>query len=152
MSEILKYFNEHNSDKVRQILNMNNYGEIINGIVKNNNNELLINYSYFKYIASQNTYDIIIQMVLNNIDNILQTRQKFIVHFNIKSLTVAEYDKHKSFISRVSDLLKNRYHDQLYKCYVYNPPFIFEQLYNLISVFIDKDTQKKIELVKNANN
>jgi hypothetical protein len=28
-------------------------------------------------------------------------------------------------------------------------PIVFKQIFNIISVFIDKETQKKIELVKN---
>jgi hypothetical protein len=66
----------------------------------------------------------------------------------MKNLTIVDVDKHKEYIAYISEIFKDKYPDKLAKCYVYNAPFIFTQIFNIISVFIDKDTQKKIELVK----
>jgi hypothetical protein len=71
----------------------------------------------------------------------------FTVSVNLKSLTMIELDKHRSYITSISTILKQRYPQRLAKCYVYNAPFIFAQFYSLISTFIDKDTQAKIILV-----
>ena len=50
--------------------------------------------------------------------------------------------------SNFINYLKDKYPEKLAKCYVYNAPFIFTQIFNIVSMFIDKETQKKIELVK----
>ena len=65
----------------------------------------------------------------------------------MKSLTLSDVDKHKIFIQNIAVFLKEKYPNKLEKCYVYNAPFVFAQIYNIVSIFIDKDTQKKIELV-----
>jgi hypothetical protein len=69
------------------------------------------------------------------------------VHVNLKKLTLIDIDKHKEFIQDMSGHLKNKYPDKLIKCYIYNAPFVFSQIFNIVSLFIDKDTQKKIELI-----
>jgi hypothetical protein len=66
----------------------------------------------------------------------------------MKNLTIVEIDKHKEYIKFISEFLKDKYPEKLAKCYVYNAPFIFTQIFNIVSMFIDKETQKKIELVK----
>jgi hypothetical protein len=65
----------------------------------------------------------------------------------MKNLNIIDIDKHKSFIHNIAGFLKEKYPQKLSKCYIYNAPFVFAQIYNIISLFIDKDTQKKIELV-----
>ena len=86
--------------------------------------------------------------ITNNIDNILLTNNEFVVHVSMKKITLSDIDKHKIFIQNISTFLKEKYPDKLLKCYVYNAPYVFKQIFNIISVFIDKETQKKIELVK----
>ena len=67
----------------------------------------------------------------------------------MKNLTIVDIDKHKLFIQCISVYFQEKYPQKLGKCYVYNSPFVFNQLYNIICMFIDKETQKKIELVVN---
>ena len=62
-------------------------------------------------------------------------------------MTVLEIDKHGQFIQHLSGILKDRYPNKLEKCYIYNAPFVFAKIYNIVSRFIDKDTQTKIELI-----
>ena len=72
----------------------------------------------------------------------------FNVHANIKNLTLADIDKHKEFIQNISIILKQKYTNKLTKCYIYNAPFVFSQILNIVSLFIDKETQTKIQLVQ----
>jgi hypothetical protein len=95
------------------------------------------------------TYSIIINYVTNNIDTILSNNEKFTVYVNLKKLTLVDIDKHKDFIHDLSLFLKNKYPNKLTKCYIYNAPFVFSQIFNIVSLFIDKDTQLKIELITN---
>ena len=113
-----------------------------------NKNAVLINYIYFKYIATKSTYDFILMYITNNIDNVLSTHSEFIVHVNMQKISLGDIDKHQIFINNLSLYLKEKYPNKLLKCYIYKAPFIFNQIFNMISVFIDKETQEKIELVK----
>ncbi len=77
----------------------------------------------------------------------MQTNDEFIVHVNMQKLSIADVNKHNLFIQQMSSHLKDKYPKKLSKCYVYNSPFIFTQIFSIVSIFIDKDTQNKIELV-----
>ena len=112
-------------------------------------NNIIIDYIYFKYLATNTTYNYILIYITNNINNILLKNNDFVVHVNMKKISLTDVDKHKLFIQNFSSYLKENYPDKLSKCYIYNAPAIFKQILNIISVFIDKETQTKIELVKN---
>lgn len=108
------------------------------------NNEISINYEYFKHVnvfiekpQILNYLIYIIQTVLNNFDT-------FTVHANIKKLTLLEMDKNKDFIFEASNILKTTFNDKLDLCFIYEGSFIFKQIYNLISTFVDKSTLNKI--------
>jgi hypothetical protein len=112
-------------------------------------NNIIIDYIYFKYLATNTTYNYILMYITNNINNILLENNDFIVHVNMKKISLTDVDKHRLFIQNFSSYLKENYSDKLSKCYIYNAPGVFKQILNIISVFIDKETQTKIELVKN---
>jgi len=121
---------------------------ILNGICFIKDDALVVNYIFFKHFASPKTYDIIQQYFINNIDIILSKYVTFTVYLNMKSLTISQLDKHRNFLNQISSVLKARYPDTLSKCYVYDAPFVFSQLYNIISIFVDKVTLNKIQIVK----
>lgn len=149
--EIFRTNNEENDSNKEFIISKIKKGEwhyILNGLCNIKNNSLIINYNYFKYFATKETYNLITQIITNNIDNILKSNELFIVYVNMKKLTITEIDKHKDFIQFISAFLKDRYPNKLAKCYVYNSPFVFSTIFNIICLFIDKETQAKIELVK----
>ena len=121
---------------------------ILNGICYIKDDALVIDYKFFKHFASIKTYDIIQQYFINNIETILSKFVTFTVYLNMKSLTISQLDKHRNFLTQISSVLKARYPDTLSKCYVYDAPFVFSQLYNIISIFVDKETLCKIQIVK----
>lgn len=137
------------SEKIIDKVKKGEWCDILNGLCQIKENSVMLNYIYFKNIANVNTYGYILNYITNKIDNILYTNNKFIVHVNMKNLTIIDIDKHKIFIQQMSEYLKDKYPQKLSKCYVYNAPFIFTQIFSIVSMFIDKDTQKKIELVVN---
>jgi hypothetical protein len=145
--EIFREKNENTEIIISKIKN-GEWQYILHGLCNINNNSLIIDYNYFKYFASNQTYNLITQIITNNIDIILQKNDLFIVYVNMNKLTITEIDKHKDFIKYISAFLKERYPNKLSKCFVYNAPFVFSQLFNIICLFIDKETQSKIELVK----
>jgi len=112
-----------------------------------NSDSLIINYKYFKYFANPATYEITIQHIIKVIDAVLRTNTSFIIHLNMKSLTISQLDKHRQFFCNMSVIFKERYPDTLGICYVYDAPFIFSGLYEIISLFVDKRTLNKIQIV-----
>jgi hypothetical protein len=147
-NEIFLENNENNSDKIIEKIQNGELDYILSKLCFINKNAIIINYVYFKYLATNNTYSYILMYITNNIDNILSTNNEFIVHVNMKKISLSDIDKHKIFIQNISTYLKEKYPDKLLKCFIHNAPFVFKQIFNIISTFIDKETQKKIELVK----
>ena len=135
------------SEKIIDKVRNGNWNDIFKGLCCIKENNIVLNYIYFKYIANDETYSYIMNHITNNINQILQTNNEFSVHVNMKSLTIVDIDKHKEFVQQISLFLKDNYPDKLEKCYVYNAPFMFSNFFNIVSMFIDKETQKKIELV-----
>lgn len=145
-------FSEYNekkfSEKIIGKIIKGEWNDILNGLCIIKDNAILLNYIYFKYFATNKTYNHIVNFITNNIDKILVKSQYFCVCVNMKSLTLGDLDKHKVFIQNISIFLTEKYPDKLSKCYIYNAPFIFSRIYKVVSTFIDKTTQEKIELVK----
>ena len=123
--------------------------EILRNLCYIKENCINLNYIYFKYFATKEKYNCILNYIARNIDNILLDNDNVVVHINMKNLTIADIDKHKGFIQCISVYFQEKYPKKLEKCYVHNSPFVFNQLYNIVCMFIDKETQKKIELVVN---
>ena len=129
-------------------LNTNtNIQGILANLIKNDNNDIILDYRYFKLIAITDNYDIIIQTIINNINENLKNNYTFIIHVYMKTLTLTDIDKYYPFICRITEILKTNYPDKLEKCYIYNAPFIFTQIFSIISIFIDKKTQLKLQLI-----
>ena len=121
---------------------------ILNGICTIRENALIMDFIYVKHFATAQTHQIIIDLIVNNIDKILNVNSKFIVHVNIHSMKLKDVDNNRDFIRTISKCLKEKFPDKLDKCYIYNATTMFSQILNVISLFIDKDTKEKIQLVK----
>lgn len=134
--------------------NISNLSTEIKNVLHNfcyiqNDNNIIINHNYFKLLCKndQETY-ITLNYLIEQIERVLINYDTFNIHLNIKSLSLIELDKHKELIAMMSILLKQKFPDKLNNCFIYDAPFIFSSLFSLISSFIDKDTQKKIQLIK----
>jgi hypothetical protein len=151
MSIKIEYFEKgldiDNSEKIVSKINTGEWNGILQGLCSIKDNVIVLDYIYFKHFATKITYSIILNHITNNIDIILSKNEKFSVHVNLKKLTLIDIDKHKEFIQDMSVYLKDKYPDKLTKCYIHNAPFVFSQIFNIVSLFIDKDTQTKIELI-----
>jgi hypothetical protein len=130
-------------DKIKR----GDWDSILHNLCNINDNAIIVDYTCFKLVANISTYDVIIMLICKNIDNILLTNDTVSIHINLKTLSVLDIDKHKQFIQHFACFMKEKYPNKLAKCYVYNAPFVFAQLLNVLSLFIDKETQSKIVLV-----
>jgi hypothetical protein len=127
---------ESNEEKIREVLNSFCY-------IKSNN-EIIINYETFKILNKIIDKKIILNYLLYVIETVLNKFDLFIVHANIKKLTLLEIDKNKDFIYEMSNILKEKFNDKLDSCYIYDSSFIFKQIHQLLAMFVDKKTITKI--------
>ena len=109
------------------------------------NNEIIINFENYKSIRNQIDNNYILNYLIFVIENALTNFDRFIVHANIKKLTLLEIDKNKDFICEMASILKVKFNNKLEKCIIYEGSYIFKQIYKLLSLFIDKDTLSKIQ-------
>jgi len=146
--EIFSEYDENNSsEKIICKIKNGEWNDILNGLCSIKGKSIILNYICFKHFATNETYNYILNFITNNIDKILQDNPTFDIYINMRNLTLSDVDKHKTFIQNISIFFKEKYPNKLSKCYIYNAPFVFSQIFNIINIFIDKDTQKKIELV-----
>ena len=108
---------------------------------------IFMDYQIFKYFANESNYDTITIFVIDCLKSILINNTTFTIHLSLKSLTLKELDKHYNYITKVCTIFKNEFPDKLDICFIYHAPFVFSQIISIISVFIDKKTQKKLQLV-----
>lgn len=112
------------------------------------NNDIVLDYRYFKFLSCPENYEAIIQHIISVIQNVLKTQEAFIFHVNMMSTTLLHIEKYFGFIKQMSEILKTMFPEKLKVCYIYNAPYIFSNLFAVISAFIDKRTQQKIKLIK----
>ena len=126
--------------------NNNNINDLLNNFCHiKTNNEIEINYKYFKIINTFIDKNYILNYLIYIVENVLIKHQTFIVHVNIEKLTLLEVEKNRDFVQDMSNVLKERFPDKLEICLIYEGSFIFKQIYSLLSIFIDKKTLKKIK-------
>ena len=76
------------------------------------------------------------------------TYKTVIVHAYLKTINLSDLDKHKTFVMDMIKKCNDELPDILDICYLYKAPFVFAQIYSIISVVIDKETRQKIHIVK----
>ena len=108
---------------------------------------IFIDYRYFKLFASNETYELVINRVKNNLNIILTNYDTFTVNACMKSLSITDAEKHRHFLCNISKIFKEEYPDKLSQCVIYNAPYIFARVFDIIRVFVDKPTQKKIIMI-----
>lgn len=140
-------FGKPTSEIIFSKLKEGNFSFILNGICYIKDDSLVINYKFFKHFANIQTYEIINQYLVSLIDTILEKYSSFTVHLNMNSLTVTQLDKHRKYLTQLASILQQKYPDTLSVCYVYDASFIFSQLFNIISLFVDRVTLNKIQIV-----
>ena len=121
---------------------------LMNSICHIHDNLLVVDYRYFKYFASKNSYETIINHITSVMNKYLFANTHLRVHLCIKGLTVSELDKHMNFLKHATQILSAKYENKMATCHVYKSSFIFSQLFGLVSCFIDKETLQKVQLVK----
>lgn len=121
--------------------------EILHKLCFANNNNIIIDYRVFKNVANNLTYDIIFKHVDNIVKNVLTNYSCIKVDMSMKSLTISDVDKHRSFYSNMIQYFSDTYPNMLETCNIYLAPSIFVQVFSIFSAFIDKKSKQKIKIV-----
>jgi hypothetical protein len=151
--ELNQYFSKNDYKNIKSSVYQNrimNYEEFLKKtcfVYKENH--IVINYSYLKWIMKNGVYtnESLIEYIINVFKETLCYHKKFILHINSNHLTMMDIDKYYLFIKNISLIMKETFPNKLDKCFVYNAPFIFSKLFSILSVFIDKATLQKIQIV-----
>jgi hypothetical protein len=150
----LKHYNldKHKNIKSSTVKKLNiviDPRELLNNLcfIQEDTNNILLDYRYFKCFVAYEDYDNIFGYFNNLIAKVLQKNEDFNVHIYMHSVSITDIDKFTSFISKLSQVMKDSYQGKLGNCYIYNASFIFTQVVKIISKFFDKDTQDRIKLI-----
>jgi hypothetical protein len=137
-----------NYDLFKKNKHLYNHHEIINNICYIEENNLILQYAFFKKFGNKNNYEIITNHIINNINIILQKYDLINVHFSLFKMDLLDLEKHYDFLLCICKLMQYTYPDKLNKFNIYQPPFIYSKIYSIISTFIEKTTRSRIKLVE----
>jgi len=127
------------------------FSNILSHLCFHRENEIVLDYRCFQYVYSIQTEEVIIQHIMNTMNHLLKSESTLLFHVNMSSITLLHLEKYSSFIRKLSELLKATFPDTLDTCFIYNAPFIFSSLFQLMSMIMDKKTLVKIKLIRDDN-
>ena len=127
------------------------FSDILSRLCFHRENEIVLDYRCFQYVYSIQCEEVIIQHIMNVMIHLLKSQHTLLFHVNMSSITLLHLEKYSSFIKRLSELLKTTFPDTLDTCFIYNAPFIFSSLFQLMSMIMDKKTLVKIKLIRDDN-
>jgi len=146
-TQIIQYFNtiellykdmKHGRKKLDMKEILENFCKIAN------ENEVAIDFKFFKLIACEQTYPTLIQYITNTIQKVLEKYPSVsTLHINLKSMSLLDIDKHYVFIKGLS--LATDFTDHISLCNIYQSGFIFGKLLTVIFSCLNKETQMKIK-------
>jgi hypothetical protein len=140
----LFYNNEYNYLKNIKNANIDTYLSYFSYITKNS---LILDYRFFKLIGSPNNYDIFLNNLMNQIEQLITTTKLFNLYFNIDTITLTELDKYSTFFIKVAKLFAEKYPDCLDNFYIIGSGFMFQSMNNLFSLILPKKTREKIQFM-----
>jgi len=133
--------------KLTRIEPTDSFQDVLDKLCNVNNDGVFINYAIFKLVATPTTYDSILAHVVHSIKKATLIHPTTTVRIYMKTLTIGDLDKHKTFITDAIQTCNTELADTLKICHCYKTPFVFAQIYNIISTVIDKETRQKIHVV-----
>ena len=107
--------------------------------------EIMIDFKYFKLIAKPDFYETIIKYIVTTIKYVLHTQQRVSLHINLKSMSLTDIDKYKSFISQIS--YQQNVLSSIGSINIYNTGVIFTTLINVVLSFLDKPTKQVLNSI-----
>jgi hypothetical protein len=136
--------NEFNSLKSKKNEDINIYLSYFSYITKNS---LILDYRFFKLIGNSNNYDLFLNYLMNQIEELLTHTKLFNLYFNIDTITLTELDKYSTFFIKVAKLFSEKYPECLQDFYILGSGFMFDNMKKLFSLILSKKTREKIQFM-----
>ena len=112
----------------------------------NMKNEIILNYKEMKpLITDTKNYNTVLEKITDVFNKVLEVEEKVTVHISLSSLTLIDIDKHYPYLCFIANMFQSNYPDKLEIAYIYDCPFLFSTIYNIVSKILDKKTQEKIK-------
>lgn len=115
------------------------------------------NYNYGIMIVNARYYskDLDEEKIFNNLIKIFKqsleisekiyNKNQIIVIANMQKMTFSNINS--SFLKKMVNILQDTYPERLFRCFIKNPPFIFNYIYKIIRPFMDNRTTSKIKIL-----
>jgi CRAL/TRIO domain len=118
-----------------------------------NDNNIMVNYTYFKKIKPHFDEEFLIQYMSFQIEQTIEKYGSFVIHAHLTNLNLLDFDKYSLFVLKMADYFqKKRFPEKLHICHIYDVPFIFKQIYPFLCKFMDRVTLSKISLKNKEEN
>ena len=122
-----------------------------NLIIVGETNNVYFDYQIFKLFANADNYDSIIQTCIQIFSDLIVKYGSYIIHVNLKSITVSAVERHKNFVSRFTQQCitdgRHLYSMRIENLFIYNSPPIFETIRGMMRPLIDPNVMAKLKIV-----
>ena len=136
-------------DCANTIVQQMNKTDLLNSIIRIDENQLLVNYTMFKSIIHPAIYIELIHFIFQQSDTILQTNAMYDVVVDFKGLTMTGVERYKGFIIALSEEGQRNgknFLQKLGKITIVNPPFMVANVGKILLPLMDKSVKEKIIL------
>jgi hypothetical protein len=119
-------------------------------LIPNTNGHIFIDYTVFKLYATAQTYDMIINRVLDIYNWCIQQYGVFTVHINLSTFSTSAAERYRNVIDLFNQKCINAnclYVNKLNKWYIYNPPAVIQMIQGILGNTINPQIIEKIEIV-----
>ena len=151
-NESLYSFTDNILNETKRIIKEDIRSLDVNSILSNfcyfNTESIIIDSRFFKIFAIPENYEIFKTCIVERIEEALSNNQKIVVHLNIQTIQIMDIEKHYDFLIKIAKFMGDKFPNKLEKCYVYSSGFIFQSIYSILSIVIDKQTRQRIIFIK----
>lgn len=114
-----------------------------------NENNILIDSRYFKMLVKNNIpIELIQDYLCNVVDKVLVSNTNYIIHANLESISVFDFNKYQTFILNITSIFRSRFVNKLNYCYLYNTSILLKILHSFFKKFMTKEDLNSINFVK----
>lgn len=116
-----------------------------------NANNIYFDYLIFKMFANNTNYNIIIEYYIQLFSDIIVKFGTFIIHVNLKTITVSAVERHKDFVRLFTQQClsdgRHEYSLCLDMCYIYNSPTLIDMIKLILKGLIEPVVMQKIHII-----
>jgi hypothetical protein len=142
------YFDDYYNEIKKDIKNID-FSLFLNSFCRiDQNNQIVIDYRYFKLIAFSENYDLFKYFLVDKINKVLSIAEKIVLHVNLETISLIDIEKHSAFLINLANYMSETFTDKLEKGYIYNSGYLIHGVYNILIMVLNKETRSKIMFVK----